>query len=189
MRWAWSAVAFATAVAVWAALPMFGATALALDHPAWSQDAHSSTAIADSTSWWPPGRRYKWAVGSSPARTETAVDPWGSMADGHWWTAMVLGGLVVSLLWLHRSRLPKVGRSAVGAEPREVAVHRVWRVGAWVLAFVVGVAATVGVLSLGDEGGWLVVGGALLAGSVAFASVLTAADRLGPRIGGPRGVA
>ena len=50
-----------------------------------------------------------------------------------------------------------------------MAVHRVWRVGAWVLAFVVGVAATIGVLSVGDGGGWLVVGGALLAGSVATA--------------------
>lgn len=109
-----------TAVLVWAVLPTLAAAGLALDHPAWSApgiDPPAGPLAADEPSWWPPGHRYRWTGQTSGASIER-VDPWGSPAAGHVWTAAVAtatGGLA---WWLWRGdarpalpRRPDVRRS------------------------------------------------------------------------------
>lgn len=102
-----SGVAFLAAV--WMVLPAFAAAGKALDHPAWSDPTSGhggGPPISDTTSWWPPGRRYEW-LGGNPSRVYQAVDPWSSPWQGHLWTAVIAGIgilIVVVSMWSARSR-------------------------------------------------------------------------------------
>ncbi len=92
----------------WTSAPSFAAAAKALDHPAWSDpdvDHPLGPVPVDETSWWPPGRRYEW-VGQSTGDTIVRVDPWGSAAAGHIWTAGVTGVTGFFGRWIWKGARP-----------------------------------------------------------------------------------
>lgn len=93
------------AAIVWAAVPAFAAAGLALDHPAWAAsgvDPPAGPVAVDEASWWPPGHRYRW-TGQSSGEAIDRIDPWGSPAIGHIWTAAVAVATSGAAGWLWRS--------------------------------------------------------------------------------------
>lgn len=94
----------AVAAIVWAAVPALTAAGLALDHPAWSApgiDPPAGPLTSDGPSWWPPGHRYGW-TGLSGEPVER-IDPWGSPATGHAWTAGVAVATTLGTRWLWKA--------------------------------------------------------------------------------------
>ncbi len=102
-----TAIVVVVAAVIWGGVPGVVAAGTALDHPAWSDPTRDpgNMAIEDSTSWWPPGRRYAW-IGGQSGRKHTAVDPWTHLGQGHAWTAAVLlvTGAIVLVIWVKPRR-------------------------------------------------------------------------------------
>jgi len=75
--------------AAWIAVPHIEAGFLALDHPGWSRTELGASGLdrltANEMSWWPPGHRYEW-VDAGTGNTRSVIDPWDTIAAGHWWT-------------------------------------------------------------------------------------------------------
>jgi hypothetical protein len=106
----WLAIGFVAIITaiLWAGIPAMMAAGLALDHPAWARRENDpgSTAVSDTTSWWPPGRQYEW-VGSESRVRHVAIDPWDSPTQGHVWTVAVFSVgtfLILCMAWLLRPR-------------------------------------------------------------------------------------
>jgi hypothetical protein len=93
-------------LAVWIGVPLYTATGLALDHPAWSKPGSGTGGppLVDRTSYWPPGRRYEWIDVRTGLR-RSAVDPWGSSSIGWYvWTLVVAMFLALVLRAILRPR-------------------------------------------------------------------------------------